>query len=231
MAAKKFCVIGLGHFGLNLSLRLAESGAEVLAIDNHQDKIDLISDKVTFAVCMNSSDDRALRSLNLQEMDAVIVAIGESFESSLLTTAILQEIGVKKIFVRIISQIHERLLKLMNIEDMLVPEADAAYELASKLLIPGVLESFSIHKDFGIYEIKAPKQFIKKTIIELNLRNNYSLNLVTIKRQVSKRGLLTLGQKEQIQVIGVPSPDTEILQDDILVLFGREKDVKNLLEE
>ena len=97
MSEKKFCVIGLGYFGYNLALRLAEAGAEVLAVDHHQDRIDDLADKVTLAVCMDSKDAKALKSLNLQEMDAVIIAIGKDFNNSILTTSHLQEMGVKNI--------------------------------------------------------------------------------------------------------------------------------------
>jgi len=230
MSTKKFCVIGLGHFGLNLAKILSTAGAEVLAIDNHQEKIDLIADKVTHAVCMDSTDKKTLQSLGLNDMDAVIIAIGEGFESSLMTTAIVQEFGIKKMYARVTSPVHERLLRLMNITDLLVPEADAAAQFASRLLIPGVIGSFSISKDFGIFEIKAPKIFINKTILEIDLRKKYLINLVTIKRIKKSRGLLTLAEHEEVDVMGVPKPDLIILENDILVLFGKEKDVSKLLE-
>ncbi|MFA6571191.1 MAG: TrkA family potassium uptake protein, partial [Bacteroidota bacterium] len=135
MTPKRFCVIGLGYFGQYLALKLSEAGAEVLAIDRDEDRVDAISDKITYAVTMDSTDAKTLHSLGLQDMDAVIVAIGEGFESSILTTAVLQEIGVKRILNRITSPIHERLLKLMSIDELLVPEAEAAAQLANRLMI------------------------------------------------------------------------------------------------
>lgn len=226
MKNKKFCIIGLGYFGYYLSLQLAEAGAEVLAIDKNPDRIDLVADKVTYAVAADSTDSKALGSLGLKDMDAVIVAIGEGFESSINTIAVLQEIGVKRILARIISPIHERLLKLMNIEELLVPEADAAAHLSSRLLITGLLESFDISEDYGIFEIEAPKDVIGKTLIESKLREEFQLNLVTIKRRTQTKSLLKLSTKENIQVIGVPTPDLKFLEGDILVLFGKRKDFK-----
>ena len=231
MELKKYCIIGLGHFGMNLAIMLSEAGAEVIAIDNHQDLIDNVSDKVTFAARMDATDEKALRSLGLEEMDAVVVAIGEGFEASILITALLQEIGVKKIYNRIISHVHERLLKLMGIEDMLVPEKEAAEQLARRLMIPGLVESFALSSKFGIFEIKAPGKFTGKKLIDLQLREKYGMNLVTISRKISKSGMLSLGQKEEMKIIGVPKPDTEIQEDDILVLFGEENKVKELLKE
>jgi trk system potassium uptake protein TrkA len=230
MAIKKFCVIGLGHFGMNLAMRLSEAGAEVLAIDNHEDKIEMIRDKVAYAARLDSTDERALQSFGLQEMDAVIVAIGEAFESSLMTTGILQEMGVKKIMNRVISPVHERLLKLMNVDELLVPEAEAAQKLANRLMVPGIIESFEIGGNYGVFEIAAPKPFVGKTLIELELRKNYSLNVITIKKISAVKGLMTKGKKEKVEIVGVPSPDTVVKEGDILVLFGTEKNIKNIIE-
>lgn len=231
MAIKKFCVIGLGYFGYNLAIRLNDLGTEVLAIDNHQEIIDEISEKVTHAICMDSTDPKAMKGLGLEDMDAVIVAIGENFESSIMTTALLQEIGVKKIYSRVISKVHERLLKLMNVNELLVPEAEAANHLVKRLIIPGLIESFQISKDYAIYEIPVPKSFIGKNLLELNIRHKYNVNLITIKKVTKKRGLLIIGEREEVEVVGVPNPDDKITENSILVLFGRDKDIKNLIED
>lgn len=231
MVNYKFAVIGLGYFGLNLALRLVEEGAEVIAIDRDEQRVDHLRDKVSHVVCMDTTDIRALRKLGLRDMDAVIVAIGEDFESSLLTTALLQEVGVQRIINRVTSPTHERLLKLMNVTELLVPEAEAAHQLVKRLLIKGVVGAFELSPEYSIIELATPESFVGQTVFDLNLRNRFSINLVTIKRIERKRGLLTLGEQEVVRIIGVPSPDTEIEEGDILVLFGREKDIKKLFEE
>lgn len=231
MAQKKFCIIGLGYFGMNLATILSNDGAEILVIDNNPDRVDMISEQVTHAVCMDATDERALKSMGLKEMDAIIVAIGENFESSITTTALLQEIGVKKIYNRIVSPIHERLLKLMGVEELLVPEAEAAGHLASRLMLEGILSSFELNEDYGIFEIPTPSAFIGKSVMESNLRQIYNLNLVTIKRYKKRDGLRTLGKQDELNVVGVPSPNLSIVEGDVLVVFGKEKDVKYLLEK
>ncbi len=227
----KYCVIGLGYFGYHLAIALSKAGAEVLAVDNHQDKVDEIAEKVTHAVCMDSTDKRALRSLGLEEMDAVIVAIGEGFESSIMTTAHLQELGIKKIYNRVTSKVHERILDLMNIEELLLPEAEAAEQLKNRLMTPGLIEAFKINDEYGIFEIQIPDMFVGKTIIETDLRKQYNLNLVTIKRKGEKKKLLPFKSDNKSYVIGVPQPSSKMLKGDILFLFGSEKDIKKLLEE
>lgn len=231
MATKKFCIIGLGYFGLNLALSLTEDGHEVMAIDLNEDRVELLQDKVSFAIAMDSTDERAMRSQGLKDMDAVVVAIGEGFEASINTTAILQEIGVKKILVRVISPIHERLLKLMNISELLVPEAEAAAHLSNRLSIPGLLQSYEINREYGVYEIQIPDRLIGIRLIEINLRHDYNLNLVTVKQIVKKSGLITKGEKEVVEVIGVPTPDYIFKENDILILFGKEKDFMNFISD
>lgn len=230
MKVKKFCVIGCGFFGFNLAVKLYKAGAEVLAIDQREDIIEKLSEQVTHVVAMDSTDKRAMQKLGLHEMDAVIVAIGEGFESSLLTTAILQELGVKNIYNRITSPIHQRLIDLMGVTEILLPEAEAADHLANRLLVSNLLEIFKITEDYGIYEIKSPKSFVNKTLVEINLRQNYSLNLVTIKKKSTKKSIFKSKQDEEFEVIGVPKPDTKIEENDILVLSGFFKDLLNIMQ-
>jgi trk system potassium uptake protein TrkA len=223
MATKKFCIIGLGYFGSNLAIKLTESGAEVLAIDIDMDKIESISDKVTVAIQLDATDKTALMAQGLKDFEAVIVAIGEGFESSITTTAILQEIGVKLIYNRIISPLHERLLTLMGIHNLLVPEAEAAEHLAKQLITPGLIDTFPLSKKHSIFIVNIPRKFIGLSVIDSKIRPDYNLNLVTIKKYHEN----TSDVKQSIldtESIGVPMP-TYIFQDnDILVLFGTEED-------
>jgi trk system potassium uptake protein TrkA len=146
-----------------------------------------------------------------------------------MTTAILQEIGVKTIYNRVTSPIHERILRLMNVTGLLLPEADAAEQLASRLMLPGVLHSYLISEEYGIFEIETPEKFYDKTLAQINLRKNYNLNLVTLKKLKKSGGLLSLGEYEEYEVLGVPTPDLILSEGTIMVLFGKEDDVKNLL--
>lgn len=231
MKIYKYCIIGLGHFGMSLSIKLAESGAEVIAIDKKMELVEQVKDKVTFAAQLDSTDESALRSQGVEDMDAIIVAIGEGFEASLKTTAILQEIGVKRILNRVITPIHERLLRLMGITELLYPEAEAASHLSSRLMIPGLLESFRLSEDYSIYEIFTPKKFIGQTLVNSDLREKYSLNLVTVKRIKEKKSIIGDSKIEGHHSVGVPGPDFIFREKDVLVLFGKRKDFKKLIEE
>lgn len=227
---KKIAVIGLGHFGLNLCLHLMQKGAEVLAIDISEDRVELLRDRVSHAMVLDTTDLKALRNLGLNEMTAVVVAIGEDFESSILTTAHLQELKVKKIINRVVSPVHERLLKLMNITDLVLPESEAAYQTANRLTMTGVLECLELTEDYSIVEVNVPKSFVGKTLVEVDLRKRFNLNLVTVIRRQATKGLLTLGERPDVQVLGVPTNDFKFSADDILVVFGQEKSINSLSE-
>ena len=223
MAKSKIAVIGLGHFGHHICRDLVEKGAEVLAIDMDEEKVETLRDHASYVLCMDSTDKDALDSAGIGDMDIVIVAIGEAFESSLMTIAHLQAFNVKRIIGRVISSVHERLLKLMGIKECILPEQDAARALAQKLTTSGLVNSTEIAHGYSIAEVDAPAFIIGKTIREINLRQTYQLNLVTIKKVTSKSSLLTKGEKEQVQILGVPDKDYYIEPEDTLVLFGEDK--------
>ena len=231
MAKEKIAVIGLGHFGHHLCLDLVEKGAEVVAIDMDEDKVETLRDKASYVLCMDSTDKEALESAGITDMDRVIVAIGEAFESSLMTIAHLQEFNVKQIIGRVISPVHERLLQLMGIEDRILPEQDAARTLAKKLTTSGLVASTEIAPGYSMAEVGAPEFVVGKTLSEINLRQTYQLNLVTIKQKISKKSsLITRGEKEQIKVIGVPDKNYRIDKEDTLILFGEDKYIQRFME-
>lgn len=228
---RKFAILGLGHFGLNLALHLMKRGAEVLAIDIDEERVERVRDRVSHAMILDTSDKNALKGLGLEKMDAVVVGIGENFEASILTTAHLQEMGVKKIINRVMSPVHERLLKLMKVEALLLPEGDAAFQLSRKMTMTGVLGGLELTKDYSIIEVAVPKKFIGKKLVDIDLRKNYKLNLITIIREISDGSeMLTLGDRPKLEVFGIPTTDTVFSEEDILVLFGKETDLKSFTE-
>ncbi|MDW7997714.1 MAG: TrkA C-terminal domain-containing protein, partial [Bacteroidota bacterium] len=123
-----------------------------------------------------------------------------------------------------------RLLRLMGIHELILPEAEAAEALANRLLLGKVQKAFELSPEYSIVEVGAPQHFVGKSVREIGLRERYGLNLVTIKRVERRAGLLSLGQHERVRVLGVPTPETVIEQDDILVVFGQERELQRLLE-
>lgn len=229
MATQKIAVIGLGQFGLNLSLRLTEQGVEVLGIDQNEERVELVRDQIAHAMIMDSTDIRALRQVGLQDFDIVVVAIGDNFESSILTTAHLQELGVGRIISRVLTPVHERLLKLMKIEELIVPEGEAAYQLARTLSLRGVTEHLDISVNYSIVEVPLPNWANGKTLQEAQLRHRYKLNLITVLRKTEQKETLLSGKKKSKVVLGIPEVDLKFTSEDILVLFGHNEDIKEFL--
>ncbi|MCK5573225.1 MAG: TrkA family potassium uptake protein, partial [Bacteroidetes bacterium] len=157
--AKKFAVIGLGHFGSQLAAELAAKGAEVLAIDDDLDRVDDIKDKVTYTVRLDATDESALRSQGIGEFDAVVVGIGDDFESTLLAVAMLQQVGVKRIIARATSSVHERILQHLGLSEVVLPSVEAAERLANSLLFEKVVDSFALSTDYTIVEAPAPDSY------------------------------------------------------------------------
>ena len=224
----KFAVIGLGLLGTGIAKALANRGAEVLAIDNDSQKVEDIKEEVAHAVEMDSTDDRALRAQNLQDMDAVVVAIGHNFEGLLLTTVLLNEIGVKRIITRISSKHQRMILDKIGITEMFSPDEEVGKTVAEKLIHPDVKSFLPLPDDYEIIEIKTPKKVSNKSVHEISLRERYNLNLITIKRQFQEE---INGEMLPVEhIIGVPKSDTVLLESDIIIILGKSYDVDRFVE-
>lgn len=229
--AKKFAVIGLGAFGTHLAVKLAEHGAEVIAIDSNYDKLENIKDSVTFTVKLDATDKTALKNQELDKLDAVIVGIGDNFEASILTIAVLQQIGVKRIVARGTTSIHKKIFNHLEVDEIILPAEEAADKLAETLAIDKVVDSFMVTPEYIVIEAKTPIRFAGKRLVDINLTEKYNVSLVTIKKIELKTKLLGIGQKTVEKTIGIPTTETIIEADDILVLFGKQKDIEHLLKD
>ena len=228
--AKKLAVIGLGHFGSQLATELSRMGAEVLAIDDDMDRLDDIKDKVTHSVRLDATELKPLQSQGLDEFDAVIIGIGDNFEATLLVTAVLQQIGVKRIIVRATTPVHERILNHLGINEVILPSAEAAERLATSLMFEKVVDSFALSTDFTIVEVSAPESYVGKTLEELQLPRRLELSVITIKRTRTTPRLFGISKKTTEEIVGIPKPDTVVERGDILVVFGAKSALQRMLE-
>lgn len=215
----KVIIFGLGNFGMSLALSLTETGNEVIGVDNKMDKVNLIKDKISHSVCLDATNEQAYQALPIKQADIAIVAIGENEGAAIITSAIIKKLTKARVISRSISTIHDTVLQAMGIEFIVHPEQEAADKLTDKLNLKNIVDNFKIDKRFSISEIVTPSAFVGKTIIELNFRVNYNLNIVTILRKKEKTNLIG-ASTTQMEVIGIPSGDTVIEKDDVLVVFG-----------
>ncbi len=213
----KFCIIGLGQFGRTLAIELQREGHEVIAIDKSEACVESIKDQVDYALQADATDPRVLQKLGLHDLDNIVVAIGEEFEASLMIVAHLQGMEVRSILCRVVNDVHERLLDLMQIQEKIRPEALAAAQLAKRMGITRAIRHFSLGEDHAIVEFPLPQAFDGKTLADLDLRGEYKLNLITYKRVIAHA---EKGDDAETETQGVPDPDVVFQAGDRLVLFG-----------
>ncbi len=210
----KFCVIGLGRFGYEVAKVLAENGMEVMAIDAHESIVASIRDKVTQAICMRVTDEESLRSIGVDEIDIVIVAMGENFAQSILVTALLKKkLKIKKVIARAINEIHQDILTLVGADRTILPEQEIGIRVADNLSSP-FTDLIRLSKEFSISQIQAPKKFVGKEVASLELYKNYQSYCIGIKDADGK--------------IAPIDPNHMISEQDKLILAGYNKELEKI---
>ena len=224
MKSMRYVVIGIGKYGSRIALEMAGRGAEVFAIDCVEERVEQVADEVAIAITMDSTDPKALRSQKLEGMDAAVVAIGENFEATVLTTLNLMDLGIPRVIVRASGRDQERILRKLGVEEILAPDTEFAGIVAERLMNPNLRGFLELPDDFEIAEIKAPTGCVGRTLGDIDLTNRYELRLITIRRTYNEQG------RDQEHLIGIPRPDTTVQETDTLVVFGTLGNVNRLLE-
>lgn len=221
-------VVGLGLFGFRLAQTLAELGLDVLAVDRDPALVARVKDLVAHAVCLDVSDEAALRESSLPSCDLVVVAIGEEMASSILVTALLHELGVRHIVARAHSDVHAQVLRTVGAERTIDPEDEMGQQLAREIFAPDVHARLRLSTGQEVIEVRAHRSLVGRTIAELGFRQKYRLNIVAIKRPrpVGERE----AAKDTWQVIQLPTPTDTIHEGDVLVLIGDAEMVGAFLE-
>ncbi|HSW76056.1 MAG TPA: TrkA family potassium uptake protein [Candidatus Saccharimonadales bacterium] len=213
----KFCIIGLGRFGQQLARSLAEHEAEVLAIDASEHEIAAVQNYVTQAICMEVIDAASLEAIGIEEIDIVVIAIGENIAQSILIAAIIKKrFKHIKVIARATSQTQQDILNLLKVDQVIRPEEEAAIDLADTLSSP-FHNLARLSKSFSIGLIQVPEHFIGKTVKEFDLYNSFRLNCIAVKREtefVSINENYTLLDYDELVVSG---------RNEDIVAFDKEK--------
>lgn len=226
---RQFAVIGLGNFGSQLAVELARRGAEVLAVDERADRLDEVKDDVAHVVRLNATDKDALVEQRLADLDAVVVSFGEDFEAALLTVLHLKELGVRRIVVRATSARHEKILRHLGIEEVVLPISEAVTRLSTTLMLEGVVSSFSLSEDDDVAELPAPDALIGRKVGQVDFPSEHGVLLVTIRRLVREKSLFGMVDRDVERILGLVPPETEIERGDCLIVFGPKKAIGRLL--
>ncbi len=179
----KFLVIGLGRFGSNVAIHLARGGQAVLAVDRSPKLVQELASVVDSAVCLDSTDEAALRELGIEDVACAVVAIGsESIESSILTTSVLRQMGVPRLIARAVTELHGRVLFAVGAHEVVNPEQAMGRRLARQLAFPGLLEHIELGDAAEIAEVEVPEAWVGRSLVELDVRRNFNLSVVAIRR-------------------------------------------------
>ncbi|PLS06391.1 potassium channel family protein [Neobacillus cucumis] len=208
---KSFAVIGLGRFGGSICRTLTEEGMEVLGIDVNEERVNEYSMIASHAVVGDTTDENVLKSLGIRNFDHVIVAIGDDIQASILTTLILKELGVARITAKAQNDYHGKVLKKIGADQVVHPERDMGRRIANNMASNSVLDYLELSAEHSIVEIAANKKLSGNTIMDLDIRKKYGLNIVAIKR----------GE----EIIVSPQAKETIQSNDVLIVIGNDQDI------
>lgn len=223
---QRVAVIGLGRFGMSLAKQLAALGAEVIAIDSNNRLVDEISNDVALAVRLNSTDEAALRSQEVDRVDCVVVSIGENFEAALLTTVLCKRnLEVPQVICRAQTELHAEIFRQIGADEVIQPEQNAGQMLGRRLAHPRIHDYITLGEGFTIVEMTAPSKFAGRTVREIDLRVKHQVNLIAIRRKSEEQ---TEEGAEATMLISVPGPNDLLLESDVLLLAGSEESLAAL---
>ena len=214
MGKKEFVVFGLGRFGKSVALTLAESGCEVLVVDDNEEKIHDIAEYVTYAVKADVTDAETLGTLGLRNFDGAIIAIGENLEASVLVTILVKELGIPYVLAKVQTDTQAKVLKKVGADMVVFPEKETGIRIANKLVHGNFFDAIELSSTFSMMELDALPEWWGKTLSELDLRARYDINVIGIKN----KGTFNFN----------PTANEEIDRDDILVVIGRNETLNQL---
>lgn len=219
----RFAVIGLSSFGVSLARHLSHSGAEVTGIDRDRDKVEELSEEVDAAVIVDCTDSAQVASLELDDMDAVIVAVEDDIGTMVLILAVLLDLGLDNVYVRVTSEQERRIVSKLGARGTIFPAENAARSFARSLLFGGNFETLPFGDKHSLLSLATPSALAGRTVASLKLREKHGLNLVTVMQPGDKGG--------DERCSGVPVPEQLLSKGDKLILFGLEKDLRRFLAE
>ncbi|NLR93176.1 MULTISPECIES: potassium channel family protein [Flammeovirga] len=230
MADGKYAIIGLGQFGSSVARNLASLGAEVMAIDREIELVDLIKDDVAYAVALDSTDVKALKSQSITEMDAVLVAIGENVEGLLLTTVLLLELKVKRIIARAVSDQQKIILQKLGVTEILLPEDEVGKMTAEMILNPEIQSFMKLPDDYEVVEVIVPKRTIGKFIDDLDLEGTYGADVIALRRTHEEVNALGFVEYRDHLIRNPKEVNSTLQKGDKLVLLATKDAIKKFIE-
>lgn len=212
MAKLQIGIIGLGKFGLKFGQSIIELGQTVLGVDGHPGRIKQAQNVLSQVYQVDASSKEALAQLGFGDMNYVLVSVGDSIAASAMITMFLKELGVRQVWVKAINEDHEKLLRKVGADEVIIPEHIAAKQLANKMIDPGFIEYLPFEKDMALKELVV-SEWEGKTIRGIDLTNTYNAQILAIKKAGTDSFKF------------IPKAVDRLSKGDILVVFGNNEEL------
>jgi len=206
----------LSTFGVYLAKFLSERKFYIVAIDSDEQRVQEIKQHVGKAVIGDAKDLETLEKLGVKKADGVIVSLGEKVDDSMIIIYHLKQLGVKKLYVKVLNDDHEKIINLIGEADTIFPEWETAYRLAQRIDNPNILDYIPLSEEYGIIDWTPTKDFVGKTLGKLDLKNKYGVQIVSLEETVPNRVKL------------IPKASHVLKESDILVVIGKNEDLEKL---
>lgn len=213
---KAILLIGLGRFGFTMAKKLHELGHEVMAIDTSEERINSVLPYVTSAQIGDCTNEQYMASLGVRNFDLCVVAIGDNFQNSLETTALLKDLGAKFVLSRASRDIHAKFLLRNGADQVVFPEKEMAIRAAVRYSSDNIFDYIELTPDHSIYEIPVPSDWVGNTVVGVNVRNRYGLSILAIKYNDTIHPL--------------PGAEYQFQENDTLVIMGSNRDIKRFIQ-
>lgn len=214
MSTKRFIVVGLGNFGASVAESLFAMGHDVIAIDANDQAVDRIARRVTRAALADGRSIETLERAGARGADAGIVSTGDDITASILATLSLHDLGVREVYVKVISLDHARVLEKMGVTETIFPERESGLRLATRIVSPGILNYVRLGSGFSIQEMSVPSSWMGKSLRELELPRRYRVSVIALHDVLRD------------EMIAVPDPDAPLKLSDTLLVAGRDADLE-----
>ncbi len=211
---KQFVIIGCGRFGTSVAKKLNELGCEVMAVDSSEETVQSLADHVTHAVQADATDENALKAMGIRNFDVAVITIGANIQASIMVTLMVKELGVKHIVAKAQNEMHAKVLYKIGADRVVFPEREMGVRVAKNLVSNKILDYIELSQDYTIVEVTPLKAWIGKSLIEINIRAHFGINVIAIK---NNDGI-------NINV----GPEERIGEHDILVVIGHNDDIRKV---
>ncbi len=213
---KSILIIGLGRFGRHMAKKFSEQNNDVMAIDINEERINNVLSVVTNALIGDATNEQFMETIGVRDFDLCVVAIGDNFQSSLETTALLKDLGAKFVLARASRDVHAKFLLRNGADDVIYTEKETAERLAVKYGSDNIFNYIELNDEYSIYEIAVPSSWLNKSILKVNVRSKYGISI--------------LATKQGNNIYPLPKPEHVFTDSESLMILGKNEDVARFIK-